>query len=256
MQGLLRTIAVVAGMAAAPAFADGLSHFEQKIKPELGKIQFTYGSATALGPTGFALDDVRAVLIDDAPGSKPMPVAAKRIVVEDIDFDHMTKDNGPHFLRMRIEGATGAGDLDDWRRQYGIPDTALDMSIDYRLDASRKVFTLNRLELALPGLVRIELGMILDGVTPASFSDLDTSKDDVSLRTATLVYEDSSLLAKLLPALAAEQKKTAEAMVAEGLALVGVIAMTQSPKAVAVFDVLALYCTRLSGHKVGVKRPA
>ena len=242
MRGLLRTIAVLAGLAVAPAFADGLSRFEQEFKSELAKISFSYKSATALGPTGFALDDVRAVLTEDAPGSKPMPVAAKRIVVEDIDFDHMTKNDGPHFLKMRIEGATASGDgVDDWRRQYGIPEVALELVIDYRMDPARKVFTLNRLELAMPGLMRIELGLIMDGVTPAAFNDPDNAMSDASLRTATLVYEDSSFLAKLMPALAAEQKKTAEAMVAEGLALVGVIAMTQSPKAVEIFDVLASF---------------
>lgn len=241
MRRLLHTIAVLAAIAAVPALADGLSRFEQEIKPNLGKIDLTYRSATAIGPTGFALNDVRAVLPGDTPDAKPTPVQAKRIVIEDIDLDPIKTDDAPHFLRMRIEGATATGQADDWRRQYGIPEVPLDFAIDYRLDAARKVFTLNRLELALPGLVRIELGLILDGVTPASFKDTDTSKDDVSLRTATLVYEDSSFLAKLLPALAAEQKKTAEALVAESLALLGVIASTQSPKAVEVFDVLASF---------------
>ena len=241
MRRLLRTIVALAAVAGAPALADGLSRFEKEIKPNLGKIDLTYRSATALGPMGFALDDVRAVLPGDTPDAKPTPVAAKRIVIEDIDFDPIGKDEAPHFLRMRIEGATATGQADDWRRQYGIPDVPLDFAIDYRLDAARKVFTLNRLELAQPGLLRIELGFILDGVTPASFKDADTSKDDISLRTATLVYEDSSFLARLVPALAAEQKKTAEAFVAEGLAILGVIAMTQSPKAVEVFDVIASF---------------
>ncbi len=241
MRRVLRIIVALAAIVGAPALADGLSRFEKEIKPNLGKIDLTYRSAAALGPTGFALDDVRAVLPGDTPDAKPTPVAARRIVVEDIDFDPIGKDEAPHFLRMRIEGATATGQADDWRLQYGIPDVPLDFAIDYRLDAARKVFTLNRLELAQPGLVRIELGFILDGVTPASFKDADTSKDDISLRTATLVYEDSSFLSRLVPALAAEQKKTAEAFVAEGLALLGVIAMTQSPKAVAVFDVLASF---------------
>ncbi len=241
MRRLLNTIVVSASLVAAPAFADGLSRFEREIKPNLGKIDLTYRGATALGPTGFALDDVRAVLPGDTPDAKSIPVTAKRIVVDDVDFDPISKDEAPHFLRMRIEGATATGQADDWRRQYGIPEVPLDFAVDYRLDATRKVFTLNRLELALPGLARIELGFILDGVTPASFKSADTSKDDVSLRTATLVYEDSSLLARLLPALAAEQKKTGETLVAENLELFGVIARTQSPKAVEVFDVIASF---------------
>jgi hypothetical protein len=235
--------AVIAGLALiGGARADGLSRFEQELKPKIGpEIGLTYGSASALGPSGFVLNDVRATLKDDTPGAAETPVAIRRIAVEDIDFDNANSPDGPNFLRMRLEGVSVSGEAGDWLKSHGLGDGAADLAIDYRLDPARKVFTLNRLEVMLPGLARLELSLIMDGVSPSSVSKPDTAMDEGSLRTATLVYEDGSLLAKIIPGLAAEAQKTPEALVAEGQELLAFFAKDQGPRAMAVFDTLVSY---------------
>jgi hypothetical protein len=226
----------------APAKADGLERFERELRPLLAPLELSYGKATALGPSGFSLSDVSGVLKDtDKPDEKPVPFTAKRVVVDDLDFDHVSKDDGPHFLKLRVEGASAGGLAGEWLAQYGLSSATLDFTIDYRLDVERKVFTLNKLEVALPGLARLELGLILDGVTPAWIADTDAAMDQVSLRTATVTYDDTSLMATLLPKLAAEEGKTAEDYVAGGLALLGLFAQGQEPRTMAVFDALASF---------------
>jgi hypothetical protein len=226
------------GMAAA----DGLERFEKQLKPELGKLQLSYGGATAMGPSGFALSDVKGVLKDDAPDAKPEPFAVKRVVVEDFDFDHMTKDDGPRFMKLRLEGLkAGEAVAEPWLKRYGLPDIALDVTLDYRLDAERKVFTLNKFEMVAPGLARIELNMILDGVTPGSIGDSDKALNDATLRTATLTFEDGSLLGTLLPRLAAEDGKSADDYITGGLGIIALVAQSTDANVQAVLDAVASF---------------
>lgn len=245
MAGRIRIfwLALAAACLAATARADGLSRFEQELKPKVApQISLTYGSASAIGAGGFELRDVKAILKDpDKPAEKPTPVAAKRVVVEDIDFDGIKAANEPNFARMRFEGVTVSGEAQEWARKFGVPDGAGDLAVDYRFDPARKVFTLNKLELVLPGLARFDLTMIMDGVTASSASTPEKALDDGSLRTATFVYEDSSLLSKLIPGIAAEEKKTPEAYIAENVALLGFFAKDQAPKTIAVLDALASF---------------
>ena len=86
----------------------------------------------------------------------------------------------------------------------GIDKFLADFQLDYRLDPDRQTFTLNRLELDVNQLARLELTM-LDGVTPEAFADPSASMDKTSLRTASLVLEDRSLLGKVVPAVAKAQ---------------------------------------------------
>lgn len=228
--------------AAAPALADGLSRFEQEIKPKLGKeLTLSYGSATALGASGFTLNDVKAVIKEDKPDAKPTPVSVKRLVVEDLDFDHANGPDGPYFAKARFEGVSSP-EVDDIVKSFGVNNATADVVLDFRFDPARKVVTLNRLEFALPGLGRLELSMILDNVTPsAAAASPDKAMDETTLRTATLVYEDSSLMSKLVPAAAADEGKTPEAYVADNAALLGVIAKGQGPQTLAVLDALVSF---------------
>jgi hypothetical protein len=239
---IVLTMMAMAGLVlATPARADGLSRFEQELKPKIAaETDLTYGSASALGAGGFVLNDVRAVIKDDTPGAKPTPVRMKRLTVEDIDFDHARSDDGPHFVKLRAEGIDLADETIEWLSRYGIPKSTGDLAIDYRLDPARKVFTLNRLEVLIPGLARLELSMILDGVSPSKATSPD-ALDEGSLRTATLVYEDASLLGRIVPGLAAEEQKTAELFIAESLEVLGMIAPDQGPRTLAVLDAFASF---------------
>src|SRR5205807_2310162 len=97
----------------------------------------------------------------------------------------------------------------------GVDKVTLDFQLDYRLDPQRKTLTLNRFELDLAGLARLELSMVLDGVSADQIGNPDAAMNDATLRTATLAFEDRSLLSKVLPAAAKQVSAdtTADALV-------------------------------------------
>ena len=55
--GRLAAAAVILLATALPAAADGVSQFEQKIRPQLPPNSFTYANAKALGDNGFVLEN-------------------------------------------------------------------------------------------------------------------------------------------------------------------------------------------------------
>ena len=59
--------------------------------------------------------------------------------------------------------------------------------------------SVNRVELDLEGLGRLELSLVVDGVDADSHKK-DGAMDDAVLRTAKLTFEDRSILGKLVPA--------------------------------------------------------
>jgi hypothetical protein len=233
--------ALLAGGLALPAAADGLSKFEEAIK-QAPPGSFAYKSGKALGDNGFTLEGVTLTPPPDATGgAKAEPIAIKRISVEDFDFASVDKDAPPNFVKMRIEGiAIGPKPADgvDLKEMTGLDKLVADFQLDYRVDAGRKTMTLNRLELDLNGLARLELSMVLDGVNPEA---VDTAANDATLRTATLVYEDRSLLGKTLPVAAKMQGADADGMVKMAKAGIDGLRAGQGPAALAVLDALASY---------------
>ena len=233
--------ALLAGSLSLPAAADGLSRFEEAIK-QAPAGSFAYKSGKALGDNGFTLEGVMLTPPADATGgAKTEPIAIKRIAVEDFDFASVDKNAPPNFVKMRIEGiAIGPKPADgvDLKEMTGLDKLVADFQLDYRVDAARKTMTLNRLELDLNGLARLELSMVLDGVNPEA---VDTAANDATLRTATLVYEDRSLLGKTLPAAAKMQGADADGMVKMAKAGIDGLRAGQGPAALAVLDALASY---------------
>ena len=107
--GRLAAAAVILLATSPPGAADGVSQFEQKIRPQLPPNSFTYANAKALGDNGFVLEDVVVTLpVDATGGTKAEPVAIKRVTVENLDFAGLDK-RVPLFLKIRIEGITVAG---------------------------------------------------------------------------------------------------------------------------------------------------
>jgi hypothetical protein len=233
-----------------PAAADGLGRFEQAIKDaqkdgQMPPGALTYKSAKSLGDSGFVLDDVVLTPPPDAtPGAKAEPVAIKRVTVEDFDFAAIDKKAPPAFVKLRIEGiAIGAKPVAgvDLAELAGIDKITCDFQLDYRLDPEHKTLTLNRLELDLPGLARLELSMVLDGVSADQLGKPGAAMTDATLRTATLTFEDRSLLSKVVPAAAKMQGSDADAFVSLGAAMLGGMRNGQGPAALAVIDALVSY---------------
>lgn len=216
--GRLLLSASVASLLAFPAVTrasdpDGLQRFE-KLLPALqaelkkdGGTGFRYARGTAIGSSGFALDDVTIdVPADkDKPDSKPSKATIKRILVEDLDFDRIEQasqgkaDTGPYFAKLKVQGLAIDGAMQDQVKGLGVPDTSLDLALDYRYDDTRHVLMLNKLGLDLTGLASLTLSMILDDVPQPGMNAAKQAEDKTTLRTATLTYDDRSLLGRTLP---------------------------------------------------------
>jgi len=229
---------------ALPAAADGLSRFEEAMK-QAPPGTLTYKSAKALGDNGFVLEGVVVTPPPDkTPGAKADPVEIKRIAVEDFDFAALDKKAPPNFARVRVEGIViGAKPAEgiDLAQLAGIDQITADFQLDYRLDPERKTMTLNRLELDLNGLARIELSMVLDGVSAEAIDKPEAAMNDATLRTGTLLFEDRSLLSKVLPAAAKVQGIEPAALVVMGKTLLAGLRTGQGTATLAVLDALGSY---------------
>ena len=238
LRGLI--IGAVFGLGlAAPGLADGLTKFEKQIKPQLPEGSLTYKSAKALGDNGFVLEGVVVTPPPDTPGGKAEPIAIKRLAVEDFDFATFEKQAAPNFAKVRIEGlaiSSKPAEGVDLKQLAGIDKVDADFQLDYRLEPDRKTLTLNRLEIDLSGLARLELSMILDGVDPAG--DQDKAMNDASLRTASFVFEDRSILAKAVPAIAQMQGGDPAVTIATAKAMIAPVRAGQGAAAQAAFDAL------------------
>ncbi len=229
---------------ALPAVADGLSRFEEAMK-EAPAGTLAYKSAKALGDNGFVLEGVVVTPPPDkTSGAKAEPVEIKRIAVEDFDFAAVDKKAPPNFARVRVEGIViGAKPAEgiDLAQLAGIDQITADFQLDYRLDPDRKTMTLNRLELDLNGLARIELSMVLDGVSADAIDKPDTAMNDASLRTATFLFEDRSLLSKVLPAAAKMQGIEPVALIVMSKAVLAGLRAGQGTATLAALDALGSY---------------
>jgi hypothetical protein len=229
---------------ALPAAADGLSRFEEAMK-QAPAGTLTYKSAKALGDNGFVLEGVVVTPPPDkTQGAKAEPVEIKRIAVEDFDFASVDKKAPPNFARVRVEGIViGAKPAEgiDLAELAGIDKITADFQLDYRLDAERKTMTLNRLELDLNGLARIELSMVLDGVSAEAVDKPEAAMNDASLRTATFLFEDRSLLSKVLPAAAKMQGIEPVALIVMSKALLAGLRAGQGKATLAALDGLGSY---------------
>ena len=231
------------GFAAGASAQNGLQRFESDIKPQLEVKKFTYGSASALGSAGFVLNDVVAVIPGNpATGDKDSTIKIDKVTVDELDFDRLKKgasdDELPRFAKLKIEGMTGDDTLSTALAPYGVPKVPVDVALDYRLDTATKVLTLSKLEVSLRGEARVAL--VVDGISDKS-SQMQGSKDDGRLRTASLDIDDTGLLAKVLPALAKAQGTTAEAMVAMATVPLASFTAGQGPATLKALDSLVSF---------------
>jgi hypothetical protein len=242
--GRVAAAGLVFSWLALPAAADGLARFKEAIK-DAPPGALTYKSAKALGDNGFVLEGVVVTPPADAtPAGKTEPIEIKRVAVEDFDFAAVDKNAPPNFIKMRVEGivigAKPAAGI-DLKELAGLDKITADFQLDYRLDPAKKTMTLSKLELDLNGLARLELSMILDGVSAESVDKPEAAMNDASLRTATLLFEDRSMFSKVLPAAAKLQSVEADALVKIGKVMLDGLRVGQGTATLAVLDALGSY---------------
>ena len=244
MWSLVAAVLAWAALSSGALAQNGLERFEREVKPQFELEKFTYASATPLGSSGFVLNDVVAVVPPSAAtGDKASTLKIDKVTVEEIDFDRLKKGNDddmPRFAKVKLQGMMGDDEIFTSLAPYGVPKVAIDAELDYRLDTASKVLTLNKLEINLRGQARITLALVMDGISDKS-SEMEGTKDDGRLRTASLSIDDSGLLAKVLPATAKEQGNTAEGLVA--LTLISIAGFTdgQGPDTLKALDAVASF---------------
>lgn len=239
---LLALVIASLGLGQGVSAQDGLQRFERDIKPQLALKQFTYSTAAPLGAAGFVLNNVVAIAPPtSATGGKDSTVRIDKVTVEEIDFDRMKKESTgeevPRFAKLKLEGVNADESVSDLLKPYGIPKVPADLVLDYRLDPATKVLTLNKLELTLRGQARLAAAVIVDGISDKA-SQVQGAKDDGRLRTAALEFDDSGLLAKLLPAIAKEVGLAVEPLIMLTTAQLASFAQGQGPETARALDAI------------------
>lgn len=234
-------VVCLAGTASAQ---NGLERFEKDIKPQLELKKFTYADARPLGTSGFILNNVVAVVpASEATNDKETTVKIEKLTVEELDFDRLKKsskdDAAPRFAKLKLEGMTGDDELFSSLEPYGVPRVPVDIALDYRIDPAAKVLTLNTLEINLRGQAKINLALVMDGISDKS--DMGSAKDDGRLRSASLTLDDKELLAKLVPAFAKEEGATATDLVGGALDALAGFAQMQTGETLKALDAVSSF---------------
>ena len=240
----VRVLAVAAGLLLAmpvlPAAADGLGQFQELLRQAPPGV-LSYQSGKPLGENGFILEGVTVKPPPEAAeGIKTEPIHIDRITVEDFDFASQKRNEPPNFAKLRAEGISidkKSFDSFDLRELTGRDAIKADFQLDYRVDPERKTMMLNRLELDLRELARIELSLALDGIDPASRDTMESA----SLRTASIVFEDRTLLGKAVPAAARANGVDPEKIAKIAEEILDSLRPGQGAATIAVLDALAGY---------------
>ncbi len=228
-----------------PARADGLDRFKKVIEPQIPAGAFTYKGAKALSDDGFVLED--AVFTppptEADKDKKPEPINIKTVTVEHFDFDSAEKQQPPLFAKVKFDGVTSGGQAAgfDLKQMAGIDNISADFGFDYRLDPDKRTFTLKRLELNLNGLAKLQTSFVVDGLSPDAATKPDDAMKTASLKSADLIYDDHSLLAKAIPIAAAMQGMDPKAMIAFAIAFLDGARADQGKEAQQAIDSLVAF---------------
>ena len=222
----------------------GLQRFEREVKPQLELEKLSYSGAEALGDQGFVLKDVVAVVpATPQTDNKRSTIKIDKVTVESVDFERLkasNKDSLPRFLKMKFEGVTGDETAAQAMAGYGLPKVPADVTLDYKLDPAAKRLTLEKLEVSLRGLGRIELSLVIEGVSDKA-DEMEDAKDSGRLQSASLTIDDKGLLAQLLAAEAKSQGSKPEDLVALGLLTLSTLSGQQDAESMKAFDAVASF---------------
>jgi hypothetical protein len=231
-------------LAAGARAENGLQRFERELKPQLEFEKFSYGGAEALGDQGFVLKDVVAVVpATPQTDNKPIMIKVDRVTVEALDFERLAASNKgdlPRFLKMKLEGVTGDETTSNSLATFGLPKAPADLALDYKLDTAAKRLTVERLEISLRGQGRIELSLVLDGVSDKA-DEVEDAKDSGRLQSASITIDDKGLIAQLVEAGAKSQGNKPDDLAALGLLTIASLAGQQDAESMKAFDAVASF---------------
>lgn len=243
--GTFLALLLLSTMLAAGARAEnGLQRFERELKPQLEFEKFSYGGAEALGDQGFVLRDVVAVVpATPQTDNKPTTIKIDRVTVEAADFERLAasnKDDLPRFLKMKLEGVTSDEATSSSLAAFGLPKAPADIALDYKLDTAAKRLTVEKLEISLRGQGRIELSLVLDGVSDKA-DEVEDARDSGRLQSASITIDDKGLVAQLVEASAKSQGSKPDDLAALGLLTIASLAGQQDAESMKAFDAVASF---------------
>src|SRR5471030_937970 len=223
---------------------NGLQRFERELKPQLGLEKLSYGAAEALGDQGFVLKDVVAV-VPPTPQTddKRSTIKIDKVTVDSVDFERFkasNKEDLPRFLKMKFEGVTGDEATSNSLAAFGLPKAPADLTLDYKLDTVAKRLTLEKLEISMRGLGRIELSLVIDGVSDKA-DEVEDAKEKGRLQSASLTIDDKGLLSQLIVAAAKSQGNKPEDLVALALLTISTFTGQQDAESMKAFDAVASF---------------
>lgn len=226
-------------VSAGTTMADGLQRFQAEILPRIPKGDLSYESASALGPSGFVLEQV--VIRDRGWKDRPAgEIRMRRLAVEEIDFGRVWSNEPPHFARVRMEGVVAPRHTDFLRKQ-GIPDRPSDLRLDYRYDPRTRVLTVNRFESVSPGLAHLSLEAVLENVRSLAIADTRQLLDSAMVRSLKLSYDDHSALRHAVRKNADQANKPEAALIRDWQAAIALMSAGRGARTAAAADALVSF---------------
>jgi len=220
---------------------DSLLRFQQELLPRLQGGALSYESVAPLGARGFVLENVAFSATADGiwPGSR---VNARRIEVEELDFDSIEAGRAPHYVRMAMLGVVEVGNrqIDALRQRHNVPTVPGDMRLEYRFDPAARTLVLGRFEANTPGLSRLSLEATLDNL-PA-LGPLEASQvEEIAIRSAGLTLEGLSGLRMWIGVVADLMGKQEDKMIREWQTLLAVVTLGKRERTQHVADTLVSF---------------
>jgi hypothetical protein len=232
---LLWGVLVVAGSASA----DGLQRFQQEVLPRIPKGDLTYDSASAVGPAGFALDKV-FIRDRDRRSGGAWDLRARRLTVEEVDFDRLWTNESPHFVKLRMEGVTAPKQA-ALLKKHGIAEQPGDFRLEYRYDPRTRVLAVSRLEVMAPGLGHLTVEATLDNVRSLVVLEQGQWLDTAAVRSLTLTYDDQSALRHAVRGYADQAGKPEATLIREWQQGIAVMSLGKGARTAAAADALVSF---------------
>lgn len=220
-----RSVAVVAVATGLPAMASGTAAFAQDqtafelfqgLSATVLSGIVAFDSAEPIGADGFRLQDVEVT----PPDPNAPTVMIGTVSIENLDTAAVLAGGPPTRMILQLAGIdVSVADVPELMplQELGITRLFGDLALDYELDPATQVLSVNSLSLDFDGIGALELAVDAGGLNPEAFVNPQVAALGATLNSLSLTYTDDSLVQRLIAAGAAEEGKTEDEFLQEGL---------------------------------------
>ncbi len=223
--------------------ADSVTLFAELARPALRPAELAWQSARATGPKSLVLEGVVLTPFAAARGPLP-PLRVARVTIDDIDFESLRHGDAPSFLRARLEGISASPASlmlpPEVGAALGPGPFRANLAIDYRVRGGEELH-LARLSLDIAGLGRLEAALDLGGLAARGGRFRLPTIAALTLRSGRVVYDDRSLLERLVAATARSQHASENLVIVEWSAVLGLAALKEGTPALPLLNTLLAF---------------